>query len=219
MENEFDRYPKSGKGKKKGETKTQLSSAENNKLVTVKMEVDLIFLKLKSKEWPSPFTPIADLAHAYSVTSRTVRDCANKHLRNKCSSSRKKRSDADRTIFNSREMREKLYTPYNYFKKAQRKHHPADRLTDEELMEAYNKLDPAVLHECQLGAEPEKQLAANIISEIKQALQKTNGSISWERLAAYITGGEDKVQPVSEKTLSKKPLFCYTNITTMLVGW
>jgi hypothetical protein len=54
-----------------------------------------------------------------------------------------------------------------------------------------------------LGAEAEKSIAANIVSEIKTALQKTNGCISWERLASFIAGGENKVQPVSHNTLAK----------------
>ena len=39
--------------------------------------------------------------------------------------------------------------------------------------------------------------------EVKKVLRLTNGVISWERMASYIAGGEDKVQPVSRTTLAK----------------
>lgn len=70
VENEYNKYEKNGKGKKKGEMTTQLSDEENNKLVAVKMELDRIWLMFKSKEWPSPCTPTADLSHAYGVKTR-----------------------------------------------------------------------------------------------------------------------------------------------------
>ena len=114
VENEYNKYEKNGKGKKKGEMTTQLSDEENNKLVAVKMELDRIWLMFKSKEWPSPFTPTADLSHAYGVKTRKVQGCVMVHLRNNCSSNRKTRSDAGKTIFNSQEMRRKMVrTTYN----------------------------------------------------------------------------------------------------------
>ncbi len=70
----------------------------------------------------------------------------NFHLRNNCSEKRKVRSDAGRTIFNSPEMRKKTYTPYNYFKKLQRKNNPGMIILDKELKEAYDKLDELQLH-------------------------------------------------------------------------
>ena len=94
---------------------------ENNKLVRIKSELERIILLFDREQWPEGFTPNADLAYAYGVSANKVRQCVNKHLRNNCSEKRKVRSDAGRTIFNSPEMREKTYTPYNYFKKLQRK--------------------------------------------------------------------------------------------------
>jgi hypothetical protein len=160
--------------------------------VSIKSELERIIEKFDRKQWPDGFTPHADLAYAYGVSVRKVRDSVN------CSEKRKVRNDVVRSIFNSPEMRERTYTPYNHFKKLQRKNNHGVTIRDKELKEAYDKLDELKLHEMKLGAEAEKIIAANIVSEIKTALQKTNGCISWERLASFIAGGEDKVQPVSK---------------------
>jgi hypothetical protein len=199
-EGEYNKYEK---GKKKGEMKSHLNELESNKLVRIKSELERIIEKFDRKQWPNGFHPHADLAYAYGVSAHKVRQCVNFHLRNNCSEKRKVRHDAGKTIFNSPEMRERTYTPYNYFKKLQRKNNPGVTILNKELKEAYDKLDELKLHEMKLGAEAEKIIAANIVSEIKTALQKTNGCISWERLASFIAGGEDKVQPVSEKALAK----------------
>ena len=199
-EGEYNKYEK---GTKKGEMKSHLNELENNKLVRIKSELERIILLFDREQWPEGFTPHADLAYAYGVSAHKVRHCVNFHLRNNCSEKRKVRSDAGRTIFNSPEMRKKTYTPYNYFKKLQWKNNPGMIILDKELKEAYDKLDELQLHEMKLGAEAEKSIAANIVSEIKTALQKTNGCISWERLASFIAGGEKKVQPVSSCTLAK----------------
>jgi len=184
--------------------KSQLSAKENNKLVAIKSELNRLRPMFDHGEWPRPYTPLASLAHAYGVGVTKVKGCVVKHYRNNCSTKRKERSDAGDTLFNSAAKRNKLYTPYNHFKKLQRKQNPGERiLADNDLKEAWSKCDEAVRHRCWLGAEEEKLIAANIVGEIKKALQKTNGSISWERLAVYVAGGEDKVQPVSRTAIAK----------------
>ena len=115
---------------------------------------------------------------------------------------RKKRCDEGASIFNSQLKRDTFYTPYNYYKKWQRKDKPGEVLCDKTLRESFNKLAPAELHKCQLGTQNLQLVAANIVGEIKKVLQKTNGSISWERMAAHIAGGADKVQPISKNTLA-----------------
>jgi hypothetical protein len=198
-EGEHNKYEK---GTKKGKMKSHLSEMENNKLVRIKSELERIILFFDHNQWPNGFTPHADLAHAYGVSAHKVRHCVNLHLRNNCKEKRKVRDDAGRTIFNSQEVRERTFTPYKYFKKLQRKNNPGVTLLDKELKEAYDKLDELTLHEMKLGAEAEKSIVANIDYEIKTALQKTNGCISWKGLASFIAGGKEKVQPVSPKTLA-----------------
>jgi len=182
--------------------KKQLSSAENTKLVAIKSEIDRIAPYYRG-DWRKPFTPVVALAHAYGLSARKVRDCVVTNFRNNCITKRKVRSDAGATIFNSEAKRNSHYTAYNHFKKAKRKQQPEETFTNKELQEAWGKLDNSVRRECKLGAEAEKQLGVNLVGEVKRALQKTNGSISWERLAAYVAGGEDKVQPASKWALSK----------------
>ncbi len=182
--------------------KKQMSDVENIKLVHAKKELDLILSKL-GDAWPSGFSPVAHLAHAYGVSTRKVRDCVTLHLRNNCQSARKQRSDAGKTLFNSAQKRANVITPFNHFKKLQRKNHPGELISDAALKTAYNVLDATKKHEMKLGAETERSIAANIVSEVEKALSKTNGSISWERLASYIAGGEGNVQPVSREALRR----------------
>ena len=76
-------------------------------------------------------------------------------------------------------------------------------ISDADLKKAYNHLSDDVLEECRLGAE-EKNIAINITDAIMKVLQQqTNGSISWERLASQVVGGNRRVQPVSAKTIAK----------------
>ena len=200
-ENEYDVYEDNRHGKKKGEMKVQLSVKENNKLVHMKMELDRV--KESIDVWPTSFTPLADLAYAFGIGHRKIVDCVNVHYSNGCTTKRKVRNDAGRTLFNSQAMRNKFYTPFEYYKKKQRKLHPGERITDQALKEAWVGLSEQLKHECQLGADNLKLVAANIEDVTKTALEKTNGSISWEKLASYIAGGEDKVQPVSKTALAR----------------
>ena len=43
----------------------------------------------------------------------------------------------------------------------------------------------------------------NIETEIAQALQKTNGSVSWSVIAEIVAGGPGRVQPVNRTTIAK----------------
>ena len=104
----------------------QLSAAENNKLVVIKSELDRIRPMFDHDEWPRPFKPFAALAHAYGVSGDKVRECVTRHLHNNCSTKRKVRSDAGHTLVTSVAKRNKLYTPYNHFKKLQRKRRPGE---------------------------------------------------------------------------------------------
>ena len=70
------------------------------------------------------------------------------------------------------------------------------------MKKAYNHLSDDVLEECRLGAE-EKNIAINITDAIMKVLRQTNGSISWERLASQVAGGNRRVQPVGAKTIAK----------------
>ena len=199
VEKEYDTYAKSGKGKKKGEMKSQLSELENNKLVRIKTELDRLFSGLGA--WPKSFNPTSDLAHAYGVSVPKVKACVTVHLSKNCSSKRKERSDKGETLFNSEKKRQAIITPYNHFAKHQRKKYPEENLSDKELKAAYRNLSPEDIHQCELGAAAELTIATNIVAEVKRALDRTNGSISWERLAAFVAGGEGKVQPVSRTAI------------------
>ena len=158
-EKEYDTYTKDGKGKKKGEMKTQLSEKENNKLVHIKMEIDRVGEIVN--DWPASYNPIADLSYAYGISRRKVVDSVDKYVKGNCATKRKVRSDAGRTLFNSQQMRNKLYTPYNHFKKLQRKRNPGEMISDNDLKVAWEQSTPQVKHQCELGADEEKMIAVN----------------------------------------------------------
>ena len=103
IENEFRKD-------RKGNRMKQLTPAENNKLVQIKLALERIRPPGSPKQWPGGYTPIADLCHAYEVKQTKVRGCVKEHMRNNCSTTRKKRSDAGLTIFNSQKKRNEVNT-------------------------------------------------------------------------------------------------------------
>ena len=72
----------------------------------------------------------------------------------------------------------------------------------------------------QLGAKALLDIVIGIRGQIKQAMQQTNGVISWEQLAQFIAGGEDKVKLVGAIVLRRHVMpskdFRYYIVTTTL---
>ena len=188
---------------KEGEPTKQLNNVENNKLVDIKKELDRLFQVLQ-REWPKEYpSPIADLAHAYGVGNTKVRGCVKAYLNNNCSTTRKQRSDAGLTVFNSEKKRNEIYTPFFFFCKMQRIRNKGDILNNKQLSDAFKKLAPEVLQECERGAADLRRKIVNIESELQKVLQKTNGSVSWNNMAIFVAGGEDQVQPVGKTAIQE----------------
>ncbi len=78
---------------------------------------------------------------------------------------------ADKTsLFNFAQKRANVIIPFNHFMKLQRKNHPGELISDAALKTAYNVLDATKKHEMEVGAETERSIAANIVSEVEKAL-------------------------------------------------
>jgi len=185
---------------KKGKEKKQLSPAENRILVHVKEEVDRALGLLKGT--PDGYAPMTDIQHAFGVGKSKVKECVQKYYNNNADASRKRRSDAELTIFNSDKRRKEKLTPYEFYKRSQRKRH-RESISDEQLLSAYRRQSPEVLLQCEHGAESMRRVVANIHPEIEGAMKKTNGVLSWSSMAEYIAGGPDRVQAVCKDALRR----------------
>ena len=100
---------------------------------------------------------------------------------------RKPRVDVGHTIFNSQPIREKYFTPYNYYKKAVRKAHPGVIVSDAELKNKFNDLDTATLNECELGANEMKVLPPTLFLKLKRHFNKQTDQLAgkgWQDIAA-----------------------------------
>ena len=184
--------------KKDGKPRIQLTDEENVVLVEIVREINR--LKLLIRDWPRKCNPRADLMHAYGVGMTKLKSCVSVFHRNNLSTQRRTRSDIGLTIFNSEEKRQRVFTPLHYFKKAQRMRN-RETIPGSDLTKAFAQLSPETLHQCELGAQSMRGIVVHIRDEIRQVMQHTNGVITWDRLAQFIAGGEDKVQPIGRTAL------------------
>ena len=107
-----------------------------------------------------------------------------------------------KTIFNSERKRNEVFTPLNYFTK-QRRLLQEGPLSRAEIRRGHSEMDDETMAECKLRAQTMRTMALNLVSEVQSVLQRTNGVISWQRLAQYVAGGEGKVQSANKDTIRK----------------
>ncbi len=91
--------------------------------------------------------------YVFRVGKSKVNECISMYIKIKMNGTakRKKRSDAGKTLTNSKK-RDEVDTPLNYLKKLKRKQHSGDVLTDAELNQAYANLTAADRLKCVQGA-------------------------------------------------------------------
>ena len=180
-----------------------LTADENKMLYEIKREIDIIILKY-GRSRPQNLTPIADLRHAYGVCNSKVQRIVKQYLEAGFSSERKKRSDTGLTIFNSQKKRDSEINPYFYYKKLQRTRHQNMGLSDAQIATGFKTISASVLQECEEGAKRLKGILTNIHGEIKRVMERSNGNVSWSKLAILIAGGKDQVQPVGHMSLRRE---------------
>ena len=175
-----------------------LTEAKNQILVDIKREIDCVckFADLDRKS-----THTADPCHAYGVSQSKVTHCVSHYFANNCSTARTPNPRKGLTIYNLDRKRKEVYTPRNFFKKAQRIRCKDVSLTTGELGTAFGNLDPNTLNQCVVGAQCQRTLSVNMRSKIANVPQRTNGVINWRRLAEQVAGGKDNVQPSNKDTL------------------
>ena len=75
----------------------------------MKEEVDRALGLLKRT--PDGYAPMTDIQHAFGVGQTKVKVCVREYYNNNADASRKRRSDAELTIFNSDKKRKEKLTP------------------------------------------------------------------------------------------------------------
>ena len=185
--------------------KKQLTEEQNRLLVEVKKATDTYArsLDLAATNGVKGQGPIPLLQHAFGVGKTKVKDCVKLYHQKNGDTKRKKRSDTGRTLVNSDKKRKQECTALNYFMKLKRKQHSGEVFSNGELKLSYENLSEADRLRCVQGAAQMKTMLENIEGEVKRVLRHTNGSISWERLAVQIAGGEKNVQPIGADALSR----------------
>ena len=205
----------------KRDVKGQLTAEQNALLINMKKETDNYGnLTERAKNGAKKNTGInAMLQHAFAVGKSKVEKCISKFNERDGKVERKKRSDAGKTLTNSKKKRDQVVTPNNYFKKLKRKHHPGEVFTDAELNAAYANLSEADRLICAQGADGLKDQLNCIEGEVQRVMQHTNGCISWRRLAEQIAGGAKNVQPIGHHALARWVMgtegFRYTETQTL----
>jgi len=97
-----------------GKQRVHLDSIEKDLLAKIHTCIE----DVKEHKTPSKkFSPIADLAYAFGVSTRTVRNSKTNDYEANGTNKRKQRSDAGRTLFNGVAKREQIWTPQIYHSK------------------------------------------------------------------------------------------------------
>ena len=185
--------------------KKQLTVEQNRLLVEMKKATDIYArtVELAATNGVKGQGPIPLLQHAFDVGRTKVRGCVEEYHKKNGNMKRKKRSDAGRTLVNSDKKRKQQCTGFTYFMKLKRMQHSGEVLSNDELKQSYENLSEAERLSCVQGAATMKTQLENLEGEVKRVMQHTRGSISWERLAVQIAGGEKNVQPIGADALRR----------------
>jgi hypothetical protein len=209
-------FLKSGKEREAGWLRREEAAARNKTIPEGKQRVHLdpdekeLFMGAHQKMPPSRnFSPTADLAHAFGVKKTQVRECLDRNESLNASNKRKERSDAGETLFNSDSRQESVWTARQYHAKRERIVNRGDALTKDEIKLRFETLSEEERNQCESGAKRMRTMMVHIDKHIGDALQRTNGSVSWETIAILVAGGANRVQPVSKNTIAKYVMSTY----------
>ena len=103
-------------------------------------------------------------------------------------SSRKRRSDEGRSVFNCPKRRDSTYTPLDNFKRRKRFDNPGEPFDPKELRIEFEQLTGPCRIPYERGAEEMKQIVASSQDEIGRLLRQTRGQITWRTLADKLSG-------------------------------
>jgi hypothetical protein len=129
-----------------------------------------------------------DLVFAMGKTVRALEYVDGRSLKNNLKNSRKKRADAGSNVFNSQKKRKATFKALNAHKKSRRAESRGEFFTDTELKTDFEKLTPNQRLPYEVLAESQLQQSSFLIDQVQEYLLKTNGRITWRRLATEIAG-------------------------------
>ena len=186
-----------------GKQRVHLDSKEKDLLAKIHSYIEDV--KEHHKTPSKKFSPIADLAYAFGVSTRSVRNSKANDYKVNGTNERKQRSDAGRTLFNSVAKRDQTWTPEMYHSKKQRilAHDRRDGLTNKEIKAGFAMLSEAERQLCEAGSQQMKEMLMNADKLVGDALGMTNGGASSETIACLVAGGRNRVQPASANTIAK----------------
>jgi hypothetical protein len=126
-----------------------------------------------------------DLVFAMGKTVRALEYVDGRSLKkNNLKNSRKKRADAGSNVFNSQKKCKATFKALNAYKKSRRAESRGEHLTDVD----FEKLTPNERLPYEVLAESQLQQSSFHIDQVQEYLLKTNGRITWRRLATEIAG-------------------------------
>ena len=144
------------------------------------------------------------LAHAWGITSWTLRNWMKNFRKNPLPQQRKTRSDKGLTLLTSEKKRQSTWTTRFVFLKDYSVKHKDSTAT--EAMDAWKAIedDEEAIAPFEALRDEWLQQGAFLLPEIKHRLQLTGGSVSWETIATMVAGPGNP-QPISAGAIRR---FC-----------
>ena len=126
--------------------------------------------------------------HAWDVCKLSQARYFNQMIDNRGSMERKERSDKGNNIFEDDEVRKRTFTALNTFKKFESRKFRTfhDKLDEKLLHEEFDALSENEKMNYQILADADLERARHLKEELIDVLQKTNGMVSYETLAAQL---------------------------------
>jgi len=168
------------------------------------VEIEILRRALPTNYGNNSF-PLSDHAFAWGIKPFSLKRIYTLAMKRNNDVKRKTRNDKGLTIFNSQKKRQQVFRPYEVYKRHQRAINPGEVFTDQELCTGFDKLDPVDTARVQNKTDELLDQAAFLPSEISRLLQKSDGQITWRKLAELLAGGRTQIKPASHNTLCK---FC-----------
>ena len=141
----------------------------------------------------------ADFAHAWGISTRSIRNLFDRFVERDFNGERKERSDKGLTIFNSEQKRKAVFTTYNAYKRARTNEFRSafERIEETEYRRGFNALTVDARRQFEEQAHNERIRAPFLHDELCNLLKSTRGTVSYKTLTTQM----GKI--VNEETIRK----------------
>lgn len=148
--------------------------------------------------------PTRLLNHAWGLKSRNSANNVVKHMKS-IGTSRRKRSDMKKTIFNCQKQRRKNFSPFKYFTKMRSLMYRRDnkKVDFDKIKSDWEGMSAEMKIQYKQESDRWMQRAPFLAHEIVDFLMKTNGSASWRQIECFLQGGENRPIMISSETIRK----------------